>query len=345
MKKLKVLFASLVIVVAILACASYRNIVDAVEGQSNPANLPTEDPQQNEEPNPYSQIQTMLLSEPPCGGNQEIRKEAILALDEYLKDESVIWDPGITSLYGNMIDKVASEINEPVLAGARIWSMYNHGFIVKTPSMVFAFDLVHGYAGWDYQIPDEVLEKIQVLFISHRHGDHQDYSITRGIVDFGGEVVAPSEDKSVAFDIIYLSSDEEVTVADLHVKAYDGLHGGLPLRIYKVTTPEGLIIMHTGDNQTSETLPSGETVDILLLNAWVNESGSASATIGMSNSINKLAPKLTILGHIHELGHSYDPSSIYSRLSFEAPLEVGESSLPGYVSVQIWGEQCDFPIE
>jgi hypothetical protein len=169
--------------------------------------------------------------------------------------------------------------------------------------------------------------------------------MTSGIIDLGGEVVKPIEDKSVAFDINYLSPDEEVTVAGLHVKAYDGLHGNLANRIYMITTPEGVTIMHTGDNQTSETLPDGVTVDILFINAWVNESGSAPATIGLSNSINKLNPKLTIPGHIHELGHSYDPSSIYSRLPFEAPLAVAEMSLPGEVSVQIWGEHCDFSTE
>ena len=282
-----------------------------MEAQPTPTILPTETPQPTEEPNPYTQIQTILLSEPPCGGNKEARKEAILALNEYLKDDASIWDENLITLYEDMMSIVASEIGEPVASGVRIWSMYNHGFIIKTPSTVFAFDLIHGYSGWEYQLPDAILEQIQVLFISHGHGDHQEYSITRGILDFGGEVVAPLENKSVAFDNIYLAPDEQVTVAGLHVKAYDGLHGGIPLRIYQVTTPEGLIIMHTGDNQTSETLPEGVTVDILFLNAWVNESGSNSPIIGMSNSINKLTPKLTIPGHIQELGHTYDPSSIY----------------------------------
>ena len=223
--------------------------------------------------------------------------------------------------------------------------MYNHGFIIKTPSTVFAFDLVNGYSGWDYQLPESILEQIDVLFISHSHGDHQEYSITRGIVDFGGEVVAPLENKSVAFDIIYLAPNEEVMVSGLDVKAYDGLHGNLANRMYFVTTPEGITIMHTGDNQTSETLPVGVTVDILLLNAWVNESGFEPPTMGIKNSITKMNPKLTILGHIHELGHTYDPSSIYSRLPFEAPLAASEMDLPGEVVVQVWGEHCDFPIE
>jgi L-ascorbate metabolism protein UlaG (beta-lactamase superfamily) len=245
-------------------------------------------------------------------------------------------------LYGNMMGFVESEIAEPVTSGVRIWSMYNHGFIVKTPSTVFAFDLVHGYPSWQYKIPDAILEQIQILFITHRHDDHYDPKIVRAITDFGGKVVEPVEYKLAGQDLVYLSAEEEVTLAGLHIKAYDGLHGSTPVRMYVVTTPEGLTIMHTGDNQTSETLPNDLTVDILLLNAWVNESGSASPVDGMSNCINKLTPRLTILGHIQEMSHHYDPSDVKSRLSFEAPLAVDDGSLPGYVSVQVWGERCDF---
>ncbi len=294
---------------------------------------------------PYFQIQTTLRSNPPCAGNKEMRKDAILSLDAYLKDDASRWSTEMSVLYGNMMGFVESEINEPVTSGVRIWSMYNHGFIVKTPSTVFAFDLVHGYPSWKYQIPDAILEQIQVLFISHKHDDHRDPTIIRAITDLGGEVVMPVEEWLAGQDLVYLSADEEVTLAGLHIKAYDGLHGDIPVRMYVVTTPEGLTIMHTGDNQTSETLPDGVTVDILLLNAWVNESGSASPVDGMRNSINKLTPRLTILGHIQEMSHLYDPSDIKSRLSFEAPLAVDDGSLPGYVSVQVWGEHCDFPPE
>jgi L-ascorbate metabolism protein UlaG (beta-lactamase superfamily) len=295
---------------------------------------------------PYSQIQTILRSHPPCAGNKEIRRDAILALDEALKDDYARIDPHMQAFYKNMMGFVETEINEYVSAGVRIWSMYNHGYIVKTPSTVFAFDIVGGYSQWNYRIPDTILEQIQVLFVSHRHGDHRDESVTDDVVAFGGEVVAPSEDEeTLGYGTIYLSPGEELTVAGLEVKAYGGLHGDTPVRIYEVTTPEGLTIMHTGDNQTSDTLPDGVTVDILFLNAWVNDSGAASAIDGMRNSINKLSPSLTIPGHIQELYHDYDLSNPATRVPFEWPLAVDDLLVPGEVSVQIWGERCDFPTE
>ena len=356
MKQIKI-FMSLAIILSISACGSTADFVQTSEPQISPSQtIPNEDvqTQQNTTPtadaqpepqSPFLQIQTTLRSNPPCTGNQEIRQDAILTLDGYLKDDSSRWNPDVATFYANMMGFVEAEISQPVTSGVKIWSMYNHGFIVKTPSSVFAFDLVQGYPSWKYQIPNSILEQIQVLFLSHKHDDHWDRTIIRAITDLGGKVVAPLEEKLSDQDMVYLSADEESTQVGLQIKAYDGLHGGIPVRMYVVTTPEGLTIMHTGDNQTSETLPDGLTVDILLLNAWVNESGSASSVVGVRNCINKLNPKLTILGHIQEMGHSYIPSDPRSRLSFEAPLAVDDGTLPGYVSVQIWGEQCFFPLE
>jgi L-ascorbate metabolism protein UlaG (beta-lactamase superfamily) len=357
MMKLLKIFISMIIILSITACGSTSDLVQTSghlitqsptitteDVQTQQTSLPTTDIL-TEPPSPFIQIQTTLRSNPPCTGNNEIRQDAILTLDGYLKDDASRWDPDVITFYSNMMGFVESEIAKPVTSGIKIWSMYNHGFIVKTPSSVFAFDLVQGYPTWKHQIPNSILEQIQVLFLSHKHDDHWDRAVIRAITDLGGKVVAPLEEKLSDLDLVYLSADEESTQTGLHIKAYDGLHGGVPVRMYVVTTPEGLTIMHTGDNQTSETLPDGLTVDILLLNAWVNESGSASPVVGVRNSINKLNPRLTILGHIQEMSHSYDPSDPKSRLSFEAPLAVDDGSLPGDVSVQVWGESCDFPPE
>ncbi len=356
MKKQINIFLSLAIILSIPACEGIPDLSGTGEPQPSQSRgipggeemprqtlLPTlETPTDSQ--SPYFQIQTTLRSNPPCTGNREMREDAILALDAYLKDDSSGWGSDMSALYGKMMSFLESEIVEPVTSGARIWSMYNDGFIVKTPGTVIAFDLVHGYPSWKYQIPDTILKQIQVLFISHRHNDHLDSTIIRAITDFGGKVVLPVEDQQLDQGLVYLSADEELALAGLHIKAYDGLHGVIPVRMYLVTTPEGLTIMHTGDNQTSEALPDGVTVDILLLNAWVNESGSASPEVGIRNSIKKLTPRLTILGHIQEMSHRYDPSDVTSRLSFEAPLSVANGPLRDYVSVQVWGEHCDFPL-
>jgi L-ascorbate metabolism protein UlaG (beta-lactamase superfamily) len=266
-----------------------------------------------------------------------------LALDERLRNNSANLDPEVRRFYEDMIAVVESELKEPVESGVRIWSMYNHGFIVKTPTIIFAFDLVDGYKVWDYELRDSILDQIDVLYITHRHDDHRDLSVIKTIKDNGGEVVMPEEDQPGDFGTIYVSPGQELDIAGLQTKVFDGLHGVIPVRIYQVTTLEGLVFMHTGDNQTSETLPDGVKVDVLFLNAWVNESGSTEPAFGMRNSIKKLGPRLTIPGHIQELGHHYDPNDIKGRLSFMRVLIADDVPLPGVVSFQVWGEHCDFP--
>jgi len=65
------------------------------------------------------QFHSTMLDHPPSLTDPGIRQETILALD----------------------------------SGMAIWMMYNHGFIVKTPEVVFAFDLTDGYSGWPYLYP------------------------------------------------------------------------------------------------------------------------------------------------------------------------------------------------
>jgi len=278
------------------------------------------------------EIRDVLRSNPPNSRNDAVREEAILNLDEYLKRDASRTDPQMIWFYEHMVDAVNSDLSSPVTEGARIWSMYNDGFIVKTPSTVFAFDLVDAYSGWSYRIPSSVLYQIQVLFVSHNHGDHYDSDVTNLVRLGGGEVVCPAED---SFGSIRLGPGEQATIAGLSVTAHNGLHS-VPVRVYEVTTPEGLTFLHTGDNQTSTTLPSGLRVDVLLLNAWVNESGTTSSIIGMRNCINKILPFLTIPGHIQELSHAAP------RPSFESALAADDVPIPGIVSVEAWGERYDY---
>jgi hypothetical protein len=176
------------------------------------------------------------------------------------------------------------------------------------------------------------LNKIQVLFISHSHGDHYGSRVVAMVNTAGGKVVCPAEE---TFGSIRLGPGEQATISGLSVTAHNGLHS-VPVRIYEVRTPEGLVFLHTGDNQTSTTLPSDLWVDVLLLNAWVNESGTTSSIIGMRNSINKISPFVTIPGHIQELSHASP------RPSFEKTLAADDVPLPGFVSVQVFGERYDY---
>ena len=283
------------------------------------------------------QIKTNLLNNPPNTGDPTVREETILALDEILKYYSFSVSQSVNNFYTFMMENVNMELQDTLSAGASIWMMYNHGFVVKTPQNVFAFDLVDGYSGWSTYLPSELIQQIEVLFVSHNHGDHYDYSVANTVIANGGYVVIPSENSNLGN--VPMAAGDSLTILGLHIKAHYGLHSSVPLRIYEVTTYNGLKILHTGDNQTSETLPDVDSLDVLLLNAWVNESGSATAVVGMRNSINKLDPTVMIPGHIQELSHDYIPGNPTSRVPYEWAFEVDDEPLNSEVQVMAWGER------
>jgi hypothetical protein len=90
--------------------------------------------------------------------------------------------------------------------------------------------------------------------------------------------------------------------------------------------------------QTSETLPRVDDLDVLLLNAWVNESGAQPPAIGICNSMYKLNPKIMLPGHIQELGHDYIPGDVKTRLPYKAVYEIMDASIAAKTHVMIWGE-------
>ena len=283
------------------------------------------------------QIQTNLLTNPPNTGNPNLREVTILDLDNILKHDSSRTSQDVRDFYNFMMAKVSSELQDTVITDISIWMMYNHGIVIKSPQVVFAFDLVDGYSGWTQQLPSELITQIDVLFVSHQHMDHYDYSIANTVIANGGNVVVPSEDTYVTGSIPMAPGDS-IMISGLYIKAHYGLHS-TALRIFEVTTATGFKILHTGDNQTSNVLPIVENIDVLLLNAWVNESGLTSAVIGMRNCINALNPVVMIPGHIQELAHAYNPGNPTSRVPYEWAYEVDDVLLNSDVEVMAWGER------
>jgi L-ascorbate metabolism protein UlaG (beta-lactamase superfamily) len=278
------------------------------------------------------QIRTNLVSNPPNSQNRELRKQTIQALDQTLMDDAVRTSSSVFDFYTSMIQKVKTEIRDTVKEGAVVWMMYNDGFIVKTSDCVFAFDLIDGYSLWPFQLPPEVINQIKVLFISHSHGDHFSVPIVNQVKANGGFVVVPSENSYIGN--VPLAPNESVTLSGLRITAHPGLHN-VPLRMYEVTCTKGLKFFHTGDEQTSTDLPAVGKLDVLLLDAWINESGSSYAIRGMTKSLDRMKPNIMIPGHIHELGHAGPTHAA----TYDWALTVADTYTSTDVRVMAWGER------
>ena len=60
-----------------------------------------------------------------------------------------------------MMGKVNQELQDS-LSVTSLWTTYNHGYIVKTSGIVFAFDLIPGV--WDSSIlPTSIIDLVDII--------------------------------------------------------------------------------------------------------------------------------------------------------------------------------------
>lgn len=245
----------------------------------------------------FSEIKENFFRERPQTGDLVLRENSLSSVDDLILGTFPPLHPDTRAFYASMLEKAILEIQiEQVTEGATIWQLYNHGFVIKTPSKCFGFDL------YDYfNLPEfmDLAKLIDVYFISHGHGDHHEQGLIYAVSALDKPVVVPAEFVS---GTVKMNAGDSTVISDLIVIAHDGKHS-VAVRQFEVRTPEGLIFLHTGDNQTSLTLPVIAEVDVLLLNAWINESGWTTWIEGVRIAIDKLKPAVTLPGHILELGH------------------------------------------
>ncbi|MBN1694843.1 hypothetical protein JW879_05535 [candidate division WOR-3 bacterium] len=90
----------------------------------------------------FPEIKEIFLKERPQTGDLAIREKCFGSIDDLIMGTFPPLHPYIEPFYTSMMQKALLEIeNEVVTEGATIWQIYNHGFVVKTPSVIFGCDL------------------------------------------------------------------------------------------------------------------------------------------------------------------------------------------------------------
>lgn len=295
----------------------------------------------------YRTLASALDSNPPSPIGQNSARTLPVTQFEVLlwqMDPTLPTPNDVLQYYEARMARVATEMEQPVTSGFRVWAMYNQGFIVKTPTLTVAFDLIEGKTNWaspawTVQLPDAILNRIDVLMVSHEHVDHWDLSerIPARVKARGGSVLYPAGGLT-RLSVTAPMIDKDVRqIRDMRITAHAGLHNAAVL-IYEVVTGDGYKIVHTGDNQTSVALPALQGVDLLLLNGWVNESGATSNLVGMKRSIDKLRPAVMIPGHFAEISR---PKTGWYRFTDGLALQNDATERTKTV-VMTWGERMDY---
>ena len=298
-------------------------------------------------------IGALLEQNPPAHEVSLGRRAALLLLDNVLHELDAPARPAVQSFFVERTKIVADALEQGRPAeGARIWKLYNHGFIVQTASVTIAFDLVTGKHVRDegFSLSDDLVEafarQCDILFISHAHGDHADPHVAGVFVREGKPVCVPeriwkSQPFAPGLTRLERSVDIVHTVAvrggagKVDVINYPGHQGEVvPNNVVAVTTSDGLTFVHTGDQSNGQdfawidALPKTRRVDVLMLNCWGPD---------LPRLVAGFDPAVIIPGHENELSHAIDQRQSYwldgPRLGDKAGISV----------IMTWGECYEYP--
>ena len=275
----------------------------------------------------------MFRTYPPAVPEHPARRAALVRLDDILHIQTAPDKPIVQRFFHAQVTRGVEEIEKTTLTrGARLWKIYSHSWIVRTPSVTVAFDLVPGPPRNEgFALPPAVLERLvrqsDVLFISHLHSDHANKAVARMFLQQGKKVVASEglwkDDPEFAGRLIYPQRSAD-TVHHLTVReggpkiryvAYPGHQGKAPINNnHLVITPESFTVMHTGDQSSDDndwsdfawisSVGFQHKVDVLLPNCWTTDIQR------MARGVN---PKLILTGHENEMSHTVDHREDYTQ--------------------------------
>lgn len=156
----------------------------------------------------FQWVNYILQNHLPALTEHPARRAALIRMDDVLHIESAPRTPLVQKFYRDRLEAAIRDIEQTKVAeGMRIWKLYNHGFLVRTPSVSFTFDIVPGTRTPGFTISSDLLERLvaqsDATFISHLHSDHANQQVAGMFLAHNKPVIAP---EGVWTDIADLSS-------------------------------------------------------------------------------------------------------------------------------------------
>lgn len=198
--------------IAILTCGAYAQAPERV--RVSPLLSDKDDHYMARQADVFlKQVREVLAQFPPKPKPGLERQMAFSLLDAVTHETYAPNRPELIAFHHERIEAAVAEIETTtVTEGARIWQLYNQGYVIRTKEATLAFDLYRGARrtrGQDetgqmasiptleFPINDALASRLaaqcDVLFISHWHQDHADPFIAREMMDQGKPVVATTE--------------------------------------------------------------------------------------------------------------------------------------------------------
>lgn len=250
---------------------------------------------------------------PPSPADTPGRRKIFEALDALLQRDisgnaqaEREFSKAVDVRYSAAADEILSGLEKKPNGKLSVWKGYNMGFAVRGPQGASAgIDLSFEWGRGrdiDEARAERLAERLDILLVTHEHGDHFSRNLIRAMLKAGKPVISPS------LEIIGNSCGKDgITV--LHGADGEANFGGIKLRIFagsqmtsKTTSIPcnvylldigGAKILHNGDNTDQSVYKDAGNADIALANCWS----------GFSELIRHARPSLVIPGHESELNH------------------------------------------
>ncbi|GHT23121.1 hypothetical protein FACS189430_05910 [Bacteroidia bacterium] len=295
----------------------------------------------------YKQVFKVLDAYPPSTEAGNERKLALFALDALLHDTRLDNGVAFKAYADNNVHRVLDLLQAKKAKNTlRYIHFYNDGYIIQSPTVTIGIDLVRGGSDNEPFVSNasmqSIVDRCDVLFISHEHGDHADLAVAKMFCDQKKEVIVPPglwenvspyikplRGNNALKETVYVTKNRYPLVLNI----YPGYQGATLNNVYAITIPEGKTLMHTGDESSGEkwlaNVKKEIKIDVLTAQCWMSP---------MPAIVASLNPGLVITGHENEMAHTIDHREPY-WLSFRHMEPV---TVP-YV-IMTWGEFFDIKL-
>jgi hypothetical protein len=220
--------------------------------------------------------------------------------------------------------------------GLIVWKLYNHSSIIQTKDIKIAVDLYSGYEAvkMDPELMKKFVDSVDILLVTHSHGDHTNPETLEMFVKAGKRVVVPKIFwPGYSFNRkLTVMREGEIKLNGATVQVFPGFQKEEPDNIYLTTTSGGLKVMNLGDE--NETFQAGDEwykkikkpvdIDIMIPNIWCPN---------LVSILKIFRPKLVISSHEHEIGHP-----VSGRRPYDYVYKVLRTIKTPF-AVPMWGEK------
>lgn len=233
---------------------------------------------------------------------------------------------GVPYFISQAVNKVCREVKKTKVkqGTVAVWLLYNMGYIVKTPTSVFALDI-------HTKDVDKIADLVDFVMITHRHGDHCNGKFLRAMTARGKAVYAAFDIEGV--NVTKVTHKGEFQVGDVHVRTTIGDHNK---KLRKFVTAYEIdcgantahtVIYHTGDSNNYKQLNPQKQVDIFMPHMAVG--------LNIPKALDKIKPYHIFISHNQELGHGIRKW----RWTFHDALKLKAKLNHDHIWIPCWGER------